>query len=171
MPYVTNRAIMSRLDSVFGMGYWKNEFTLVENIGVKCRIYTKVNEEWIFKEDGAEMKPNDNIDPIKSAYSNSQKRCAVQFDIGRYLYSLDKAWVDLKDKGQNYQKVDSNALCIGITHHCHLTHFQRVLNNPTNRNNKRERITLSKQQTVVNLLTNKMRRFLLCKKRISLRNA
>ncbi|RKL64795.1 hypothetical protein CR203_24325 [Salipaludibacillus neizhouensis] len=67
MPYVTNRTIMSRLDSVFGVEYWKNEFILVENIGVKFRIYAKVNEEWIFKEDEAEMKPNDNIDSIKSA--------------------------------------------------------------------------------------------------------
>ena len=110
MPYVTNRAIMSRLDLVFGMGCWKNEFTLVENFGVKCRIYAKVNDEWIFKEDGAEMKPNDNIDPIKTAYSNSQKRCAVQFGIGRYLYSLDEVWVDLKERGQNYQKVDGKAM-------------------------------------------------------------
>jgi hypothetical protein len=113
MPYVTNRAIMSRLDRVFGMGHWKNEFTFIENFGVKCRIYAKVNGEWIFKEDGSEFKPNesnDKIDPIKTAYSNSQKRCAVQFGIGRYLYSVDEVWVDLKDKGQNYQKVDGNAM-------------------------------------------------------------
>lgn len=113
MPYVTNRAIMNRLDSVFGMGNWKNEFSLVASIGVKCRIYAKVNGEWIFKEDGAELKSNDNnekIDPIKSAYSNSQKRCAVQYGIGRYLYTLDGVWVDLKDKGDHYQKFDGKSL-------------------------------------------------------------
>ncbi|WP_066412925.1 Rad52/Rad22 family DNA repair protein [Sutcliffiella cohnii] len=109
MPYITNRAIMSRLDQVFGFGGWKNEFTMIPN-GVKCRISFKVNDEWIYKEDGAELKAKDNIDPIKTAYSNSQKRCAVQLGIGRYLYSVDEVWVDLKERGQNFQKVDGKTM-------------------------------------------------------------
>ncbi|MFD1736266.1 Rad52/Rad22 family DNA repair protein [Bacillus salitolerans] len=112
-PYISNRAIMNRLDQVFGFSNWKNEFYQLsgfgENYGVKCRLWVKINDEWIFKEDGCEFKVSDNndkVDPIKTAYSNSMKRCAVHLGIGRYLYNLNEQWVPLKDSGQNYQKVN-----------------------------------------------------------------
>ncbi len=105
--YITNRAIMNRLDEVFGYGNWKNEFTHIGNMGVKCRISVKVGDEWVYKEDGVEFKvssDNEKIDPIKTAYSNAMKRCGVQLGIGRYLYDLNDVIVPLQERGQNYHK-------------------------------------------------------------------
>jgi hypothetical protein len=106
LAYVTSRAIMNRLDEVF-LTHWKNEFLPWENDrGVKCRIWFKVGEEWYYREDGASLENNkEHIDPIKSAFSNALKRAAVQLGIGRYLYNLEEVHVELKERGQHYQKV------------------------------------------------------------------
>lgn len=103
--YVTNRAIMNRLDDVFGVSGWKNEFFAWGDNGVKCRISIKVDGEWIHKEDGAEQT---NIESIKGGFSASMKRCAVQLGIGRYLYNLEECWVDIHDRKQTSQDVYIN---------------------------------------------------------------
>lgn len=99
LAYVTNRAIMNRLDEVFGIGNWKNEYIQWRDKGVLCGISAKLDGEWVTKWDGAEET---NIEAVKGGFSGSMKRAAVQWGIGRYLYNLDETWVDVKDKGQNY---------------------------------------------------------------------
>lgn len=99
LAYVTNRAIMNRLDEVFGVGGWKNEYKEWRDKGVLCGISVKIDGEWVTKWDGAEET---NIEATKGGFSGSMKRAAVQLGIGRYLYNLDEVWVDVKDKGQNY---------------------------------------------------------------------
>lgn len=102
IPYVTNRAIMSRLDKIFGPGNWKNEYIPWGQKGVLCGISVKVDGEWVTKYDGAEET---NIEPVKGGLSGSMKRAAVQWGIGRYLYSLDEAWVNItnqRTKTSNY---------------------------------------------------------------------
>lgn len=99
LAYVTNRAIMSRLDEVFGVGGWRNEYKEWRGNGVLCGISVKLDGEWITKWDGAEET---NIEAVKGGFSGSMKRAAVQWGIGRYLYDLDETWVDVKDRGQNY---------------------------------------------------------------------
>ncbi|POD45910.1 hypothetical protein BKM15_26185 [Pseudomonas syringae pv. syringae] len=99
LAYVTNRAIMNRLDEVFGVGGWKNEFREWRDKGVLCGLSVKINGEWITKWDGAEET---NIEAVKGGFSGSMKRTAVQWGIGRYLYNLEETWVDVKEKGQNY---------------------------------------------------------------------
>lgn len=99
LAYVTNRAIMNRLDEVFGVGGWKNEYKEWRDKGVLCGISVKIDGEWITKWDGAEET---NIEAVKGGFSGSMKRTAVQWGIGRYLYDLEETWVDIKDKGQNY---------------------------------------------------------------------
>lgn len=91
VSYVTNRAIQQRLDDVVGFNNWKNEYkTSPDGAGVICGLSININNEWITKWDGAEKKPSSKtIDETKSALSNSMKRAAVQFGIGRYLYSLE----------------------------------------------------------------------------------
>ena len=58
LAYVTNRAIMKRLDTVCGKGNWKrNEYKdLPNNAGVQCGISIKIDGEWVTKWDAA---PND----------------------------------------------------------------------------------------------------------------
>jgi len=99
VPYVDNRAIMDRLDAVCGAVNWRNEFRDVPGgKGVLCGISIRIGDEWITKWDGAE---NTAIEPIKGGLSGSMKRAAVQWGIGRYLYSYNASeWVDLDDYGR-----------------------------------------------------------------------
>ncbi len=54
LAYVTNRAIMERLDAVFGVGGWQNEYQPMPDGGIICGIRCKVKDEWIIKYDGAD---------------------------------------------------------------------------------------------------------------------
>jgi len=96
LPYVTNRAIQSRLDDVFGINGWQNEYRPAPNGGVLCGIsfYDKEKGQWITKWDGAD---NTNIEAVKGGLSSAMKRAAVQLGIGRWLYSLDAVYVDVVD--------------------------------------------------------------------------
>ena len=102
LAYITNRAIMQRLDDVCGVGNWKNEFKEAPcNSGFMCGISIRVNDEWVTKWDGAEFDKSNDIDDTKTAISNSMKRAAVQWGIGRYLYKLETMFTDC-----TMQKVD-----------------------------------------------------------------
>ena len=91
LAYITNRAIMERLDSVIGPGDWRNEFTGGPSGGVLCGISVRVDGEWVTKWDGAE---NTDIESVKGGLSNAMKRAAVQWGIGRYLYDLEEGWAN-----------------------------------------------------------------------------
>lgn len=94
LAYLTNRAIMNRLDEVVGPEGWKNEFRefkVGESIGVLCGLSLKLDGEWITKWDGA---GSTDFEPFKGGLSDSQKRAAVQWSIGRYLYNLDETFVE-----------------------------------------------------------------------------
>lgn len=86
--YVTNRAIMKRLDDVCGKTGWRNEYRdIPDNGGVECGISIKVDGEWITKWDAAE---NTQVEAVKGGRSGAMKRAAVQWGIGRYLYQLEE---------------------------------------------------------------------------------
>lgn len=86
--YVTNRAIMKRLDEVCGKAGWRNEYhDIPNNGGVECGISIKVDGEWITKWDAAE---NTQVEAVKGGRSGAMKRAAVQWGIGRYLYQLEE---------------------------------------------------------------------------------
>jgi hypothetical protein len=103
--YVSNRAIMDRLDEVCGATEWKNEFEpwqVGTDHGVKCGVSIHTNDQWITKYDGANPT---NMEPIKGGFSDSMKRAAVQWGMGRYLYSLEEEFVTIvnqKDEGAKY---------------------------------------------------------------------
>ena len=92
LAYVSNRAIQNRLDEVFGPNGWQNEYTSGPQGGVLCGISVfcgsdvKNDPIWVTKWDGAE---NTDFEPIKGGLSDSMKRAAVQWGIGRYLYKLE----------------------------------------------------------------------------------
>lgn len=115
IPFITNRAVMDRLDEVCGVTGWKNEY---KNLGdrdiigsngeLKDRktsqlcgisVWSNDRKEWITKWDGAEES---DIEAIKGSLSSAMKRAAVQFGIGRYLYKLENPWVEIEQKGRNY---------------------------------------------------------------------
>ena len=110
VPYVTNRAIQNRLDESVGPENWYNSYKPWHGAGKKeaqlcgIAIYFE-GRGFITKWDGAE---DSDIEPVKGGLSDSMKRAAVQWGIGRVLYSLnDTVWVDIEKKGRSFIIPDS----------------------------------------------------------------
>lgn len=99
LAYVTNRAIMERLDDVFGIAGWQNEYHPMPDGGIICGITASIetkngqDSEWITKYDGADKT---SIEATKGGLSNAMKRAGVQWGIGRYLYRLETTFVTLE---------------------------------------------------------------------------
>lgn len=101
LPYLTSRAIMDRLDEVFGIDGWQDEYVFIEN-NVVCKLKVRFGDDWILKTDGA---PQTDFESFKGGISDALKRAAVKFGIGRYLYNLDEFWVDiLPNKPEGFDK-------------------------------------------------------------------
>ena len=96
LAYVTNRAIMQRLDTVCGIDNWKNEFVELDG-AFMCGLSVRLHGEWITKWDGAQKT---NIEATKGGISGSMKRAAVQWGIGRYLYGLEEAFAEVTESGR-----------------------------------------------------------------------
>lgn len=101
-PYVSNRAIMDRLDDVCGPANWRNEFAAGPAGGIVCGLSIRTahydgSHEWVTKWDGAE---NSDVEPVKGGLSNAMRRAAVQWGIGRYLYRIDMKWAKCDDYGK-----------------------------------------------------------------------
>ena len=117
IPYVTNRAIQDRLDEVVGPENWYNDYKPWHGNGKKdaqiCGISIYFEDKgFITKWDGAE---DSDIEPIKGGLSDSMKRSAVQWGIGRVLYKMTKpVWVKIEQKG-NSNKV-FQGLSVGDQH-------------------------------------------------------
>ena len=101
VPYLSNRAIMDRLDFVCGPENWCNQFKEGPDGGVLCGLSVRVGDEWITKWDGAS---NTDIEAVKGGLTSSMRRAAVQWGIGRYLYRLPAQWVSVDEKGRFLQQ-------------------------------------------------------------------
>lgn len=109
VPYLTNRSIQQRLDDVCGAGNWKNEIIPIEK-GFICGISIFLNGQWVTKYDGAPMT---DIEPIKGGISDSMKRSAVQWGMGRQLYEFPKVYADVsseRKQGYEYQKTKDGVM-------------------------------------------------------------
>ena len=94
LPYVTARAVMERLDEVFGPFGWTSSFKPVsfkDEDGFLCTI--EVASETVPLTSRTDGAPNTDIEPIKGGVSGSLKRAAVQLGIGRYLYNEPPCWL------------------------------------------------------------------------------
>ncbi|TCL74197.1 Rad52/22 family double-strand break repair protein [Hydrogenispora ethanolica] len=100
LAYVTNRAIQDRLDNLFGVSGWKNEFREWKNNSQLCGISIKFGDEWITKWDGAD---DSNMEAIKGGLSDAMKRAAYQWGIGRYLYKLPAIWCEIEAVGNSFR--------------------------------------------------------------------
>jgi len=101
LAYVTNRAIQDRLDEVFGPFNWRNEYIQWKGTGQLCGISVLCpdSNQWITKWDGAD---DSEVEATKGGLSDSMKRAAYQWGIGRYLYKLPPVWAPLKPQGRGY---------------------------------------------------------------------
>jgi hypothetical protein len=107
LAYVTNRAIMNRLDEVVGPGNWHNTYTDAPGGGILCGLSirvprrTQANQEdgfeWVTKWDAADQT---DIEAVKGGHSNAMKRAAVQWGIGRYLYNLESNYAEISEERQ-----------------------------------------------------------------------
>jgi len=101
--YVTNRAIMDRLDEVCGPQNWQNRFEEWPNGSQLCCIEINVERsgddgsyrQWVSKWDGA---GNTAIEAVKGGLSSAMKRAAVQWGIGRYLYKVEEGFAQIFDE-------------------------------------------------------------------------
>ena len=95
IAYVDVRVIQDRLDDVLGVEGWQDEYQLLPDNSVMCRLRLKLGKRWITKMDvGSPSEQPDGGDRLKAAFSDALKRAAVKFGIGRYLYRLPSQWVD-----------------------------------------------------------------------------
>lgn len=95
LAYIDARAIMDRLDGVLGVENWQDDYQLLPDISVVCRLRLRIGKRWITKTDvGSPSEQPDGGDRLKAAFSDALKRAAVKFGIGRYLYRLPHQWAD-----------------------------------------------------------------------------
>ncbi len=95
IPYVDVRVIQDRLDHVLGVENWQDEFQLLPDGSVMCKLQLKIDGVWITKMDvGSPSEQPDSGDRVKAAVSDALKRAAVKFGVGRYLYRLPQIWAD-----------------------------------------------------------------------------
>lgn len=102
VPYVTNRAIQNRLDDTVGIDGWHNDFVPWKGESAQLcgiSIYFSELNAWLTKWDGAD---DSDIESVKGGLSDSMKRAAVEWGIGRYLYGMPQVWVDVEQRGKTY---------------------------------------------------------------------
>ena len=95
MAYIDARLIQDRLDEVLGVENWQDQYNILTDGSVMCRLRIRLGGRWITKSDvGSPSEQPDSGDRLKAAFSDALKRAAVKFGIGRYLYRLPAQWVD-----------------------------------------------------------------------------
>ena len=94
LAYIDARDVMHRLDEVMGCDGWQCRYPLADSGLLICEIGLKIDDEWIWKANGA---GDTQVEAEKGKCSDAFKRAAVLWGIGRYLYSLPFSWVPLKN--------------------------------------------------------------------------
>ena len=93
LAYITARDVMQRLDEVFGIDGWSDEYIYLGsppngNKGqmaerIMCKLSVRMDGAWISKSDGAD---DTQIEGAKGGLSDALKRAAVKYGIFRYAY-------------------------------------------------------------------------------------
>jgi len=97
--YKNARVDMQLLDEVVGVGNWQREHIILGN-DIYCRlgIWNSELNQWVWKTDAGS---SGTIEEEKSKASDSFKRAATNFGLGRCLYSAPFVWVVTKTKEGN----------------------------------------------------------------------
>lgn len=97
VSFVTARVVANRLDDVLGPENWRDEYQPRGDDCMSCRLSIRLPDgEWLAKEDvggcpvildkNGEVVYQDDCRRAKSACSDSFKRAAAKWGVGRYLY-------------------------------------------------------------------------------------
>lgn len=120
VAYLDARAIQDRLDEVFGVGGWQDEYQLVADGSVVCKLSVRIGDDWVSKMDvGSPSEQPDGGDRLKAAFSDALKRAAVKLGVGRYLYRLGGVWADydpVRKQFTNPPTLPRHALPGPVTH-------------------------------------------------------
>lgn len=115
LAYIDARMVQDRLNDVLTPCGWQCEHVLGNDKRITCRIGVSIhvanavkhrgvvpeNPPWIWKSDGA---GETDFEGEKGSYSDSFKRAAVKWGVGRYLYDLDTPWVELEADGKRIKQ-------------------------------------------------------------------
>lgn len=107
VPYIDSRDVQKRLDDVCGIADWQSRYKEVKG-NLFCEIGIFIDSEWIWKSD---VGTESNIEKTKGESSDSFKRAAVMWGVGRFLYDIEplkipatsyknKKYPAYKDNGQ-----------------------------------------------------------------------
>lgn len=106
LAYIDCRVIQDRLDGVLGVENWMDEYEILTDGSVMCRLKLRLNGEWVVKTDvGSPSEQPDSGDRLKAAFSDALKRAAVKFGIGRYLYRLPAVWCDYDPQKKQFSGI------------------------------------------------------------------
>lgn len=96
LAYIDARDVMERLDEICGPENWQSKYEHASNHGYVCSIGICINNEWVWKANGA---GETQVEAQKGASSDSFKRAAILWGIGRYLYDVKSPWVNINEYG------------------------------------------------------------------------
>lgn len=103
LAYIDARTVMRRLDEACGAFGWASSHSVSpDGKKVTCSIAIRNPEtgEWVSKSDGAGQT---DYEAEKGSYSDSLKRAAIAWNVGRYLYDLSSPWVEIEPAGRSYR--------------------------------------------------------------------
>lgn len=98
LAYIDARDVMERLDSVVGPANWQDTYAETPKGRLICTLSLRIDGEWISKSDGA---GDTDVEGDKGAISDSLKRAAVKWGIGRYLYDVKSPWAECESTEYN----------------------------------------------------------------------
>lgn len=105
IAYIDARVVQERLDEVFGVDGWQDEYQVQQDGSVVCRLSCRFGDTWLTKMDvGGMSEQPDGGDRLKAAFSDALKRAAVKFGVGRYLYRLPHQWADYDPQRKQFTR-------------------------------------------------------------------
>ena len=112
LAYIDARDVMDLLDFVVGQENWSDEYYEVKG-QVVCRLGIK-NPEWVYKSDTGSAG---EFEAEKSVMSDSFKRAAVKWGVGRFLYDMDTEIVEVEKKGNRTHPVIAGKRIYDLSEH------------------------------------------------------
>jgi hypothetical protein len=93
IPFLDKNMVTQRLDDVFGIDGWQDKPMLQADGTVFNELSVLINSEWITRGD---VGTKSQVEKEKGAATDSLKRAAVKFGIGRYLSELPATFCPAK---------------------------------------------------------------------------
>jgi len=93
VAYIDSRDVQELLDEVVWPENWQDKYYQVKDT-MLCSIGIKIGNDWIWKTDGW---TETDIEWEKWELSDSFKRAAVKWWIGRFLYAMKVQYVDASE--------------------------------------------------------------------------